>query len=270
MNTNSPSMREHLILTLIHDYMIENNEPPFNQWLAEQLFQLDYPKKLGGKDRNPHLYRNVYKNVLNLLKRLENKGYIERPNKRPRLTEKATRYFSSLLDSTEAVSALEILPVKIKLAGSVRAGRQNDIDIELDDKDDNNYSITIPDTRPNKKIYALEVQGTSMEHENIFEGDYVIVEEFDKNEWPKNGEMIVTKYLELPEYLRNDPVVEVDDFELSGHTLKIYSEVQENDYKFYRLSWRKDHISNPHMIKAVKIEPVGRVIGVYRKTNSQK
>lgn len=264
MSSSPPTNREHQILMLIHNHYIEHDEPPSNDWLAEELFQLDYPINVISKSLKKPSFskerKGVYKNVLTILGRLEDKGYIERPDKRSRLTEAAFQYFESLNGS------LEILPIKIKLAGRVRAGRKSDIDLEIDITDVTDSSITIPDANPSKKIYALEVEGNSMEHEHIFEGDYVIVEEFDSNEWPKNGEMIVTKYLELPEYLRNDPVIDVNDFELSGHTLKIYNEVQDKNSKYYRLSWRRDHVSNPHMIKAIRLEPVGRVIGVYRKT----
>ena len=269
MSSKAPSLRERQVLTLIHRHLNEHGEPPSHKWLAKELLRLIYPDTniKESKDTSKWLKQEsslAYKNVLTILGRLEIKGYVERQGSRPRLTDKSKEYFARLYESASLIKSFDVLPTQLKVMGNVRAGRQSEYDLAVDMPASNIDPITIPDTRPDRKIYALKVEGSSMEHEGIFEGDYVIIEEFSQSDWPRDGDMIVTKYLEIPEYLKNDPEIDLNDFELSGHTLKVYKEVREKDDQYYRLSWKKDHQSNPHLIKAVRLEPIGRIIGVYR------
>ena len=53
-------------------------------------------------------------------------------------------------------------------------------------------------------------------------------------------------------------------------TLKVYSEQIENGKRIYRLGWKRDNRSNPHVIKASRLIPKGKVIGVYRNLRLYK
>jgi hypothetical protein len=110
-----------------------------------------------------------------------------------------------------------------------------------------------------------------MEHEHVFKGDYIIVEAIG-NEWPTNGEMIVTKYCPL-ESENNDPDSEVPVSDYSKPAVKIYSEERDKktgELLFYRLGWKKGNSQNPNLIQASRIKPIGRVIAVYRDLKDKK
>lgn len=257
------SNREEQTLQCIHRCITENGEPPTALLLAD--FMLPY---FVGSDINTvtdtkwleRQRKSVHRNVLTVVGRLIKKAYVERKGNRIFLTAKAYDYYGSIYETVHAVSANAFLPARIKIRGYVTAGRTNTNDLDINLPDDDLDTIAIPNARPDRTTYALRVEGRSMEHEGIFPGDYIILEEFQASEWPKNGEMIVTRYSDLPFNANYSDI----DVEISGHTLKIYQEVHENGKRYYRLSWRKDHLSNPHLIKATHLQPVGRVIGVYR------
>jgi hypothetical protein len=123
------------------------------------------------------------------------------------------------------------------------------------------------------EMYLLEVIGTSMEYEGIFEGDHVVMRAFNEVEWPREGDMIVTKY--LPSEIALDELTDVGDFELAGPTLKILHEKVDDQH--YLLGWRKDnapweqapwkkyHVpGNSQTILTRYIDPIGRVIDIRR------
>ena len=262
---NGPSGREEQILTLINRYVTEYDQPPGSKWLAEQFLHMINPNL---HSDNSKRYQDelsaARKNLMTIIGRMVKKGFVERKDGIIFLTEKAKNYFLDKQEAVSSVKSVGVIPTQVKVLGHVRAGRVNEHDLDIEISDTPDETIAIPDVGADRKTYALKVEGQSMEHEGIFEGDYVIVEEYFSYEWPKEGDLIVTKYLELPKYLMNDPDLDLEDFELSGHTLKIYSEIQDKGKRYYRLSWKKDNLSNPYLIKAVRLRPVGKVIGVYR------
>lgn len=264
MSSTSPSPREQLILTLIHRYIIAYSEPPNTERLAREFLLRSYPNTSIDDDTwFRHELQSARKNVLTIIGRLERKGYINRRGGIVRLTNQALEYFAYKQEAVSTVKSSGVVSTQINVLGFVNASRvSEDLDVQVLDAPDE--VILIPEVSSERETYALRVKGASMEHEGIRNGDYVIVEKYLSYEWPKNGEMIVTQYLELPDYLQNDPEVNLEDFELSGYTLKIYYEIQEKGMLHHRLSRKKDNTDNPHRIEAVRLQPEGRVIGVYR------
>ncbi len=143
------------------------------------------------------------------------------------------------------------------LAGQVRAGTGS---VAL------NY---INELTPGER-YLLAVIGSSMEYEGIFEGDHVLMRAFVASEWPRPGDLIVTKY--LPYELCRDGIIDVADDDLAGPTLKFFH--QKVGGEFY-LGWRKDNKSwgqkfrsavhmpgNKQGILTKYIVPIGKVIEV--------
>jgi SOS-response transcriptional repressor LexA len=247
MSAKLPSQREHELLVIIYRYISEHEEAPYPRWLQEESgFGVNY--------------------VSNLIRRLVKKGYLERQLGRPVLTDKALQYFSDLDQSVKTVRPFSIVPTQIRVRGQVRAGDigQDELRVDLSESSGpGDEFILVPQARLERETYALEVVGDSMEHEGVFEGDYIIVEEFGPFEGPRDGEMIVTKY--LPIYAEPDGLeADISDFDLHGPTVKIYSEVVEDNERRYRLSWKRDNRANPYIIRTRYVRPIGRVIGVYR------
>ena len=125
--------------------------------------------------------------------------------------------------------------------------------------------------------YLLEVTGTSMEYEGIFEGDHVIMRAFTESEWPREGDMIVTKYLPYDVSVEVEMVTDFVEAELAGPTLKVFH--QKANGEFY-LGWQKDnrawsqkawaanHVpGNRQGIVTKYISPIGRVLDVKRRRN---
>jgi len=92
-----------------------------------------------------------------------------------------------------------------------------------------------------------------MVQEGILEGDYVIVEKQDSLWWPDPQDMIVAMY--LPE--------SAIDTEYVGPVLKIY--LKRDGERGCELGWRKANEVNIFKIKARDLQPIGKVIGVYRE-----
>ena len=123
------------------------------------------------------------------------------------------------------------------------------------------------------EMYRLEVIGTSMEHENIFAGDQVIMRAFNDYEWPNEGDMIVTKYLPLGS--ETEIPTDLIESELMGPTLKVFHQKANGEF---HLGWRKDNAvwqraswrgiatpGNTQMIVTRYIDPIGKVIDVRRQ-----
>jgi SOS-response transcriptional repressor LexA len=198
--------------------------------------------------------------ISNRKKTLKEKGYL---NEHSALTEKAWQYLkrNGITISTE-----------IPILGQVKAGRArpDEVYVELADNsrlvDIDGPTLKIPHLETQGEVFALEVIGQSMENEHIFEGDYVIVQRFNQTEpTPKQGELIVTKY--LPFYDETEINLQelvdsgISEDDLEGPTVKFYYEKDG----FYRLSWRKGFDTSEYTI-VTKYPPliIGRVIGVYR------
>ena len=190
---------------------------------------------------------------------LKNKGYLDGQSN---LTDKAWEF----LKKNTTIST------DIPILGQVKAGRTKSNEIFVDMVNDgypfdlNVPTLKIPDTGIDTDVFALEVIGQSMENELIFEGDYVIVQKFSETEpTPKQGELIVTKYLPFYDETEFDLQELVDsgisEDDLEGPTVKYYYERDG----IYRLSWRKGFDDSEYTI-VTKYPPllIGRVIGVYR------
>lgn len=246
MPKDSPSPIERKLLTIVHRSINEHGELPTPGQLVDDF----------GEKAN-YLY--------NVIKRLERKKLIEKQGDRINITKKAEKYFSGTL---KPIRPNSVAPTQIQIIGTVKAGKTIPEEMEVD-MDGGGEFILLPETKLEKKSYALRVTGKSMEHEGIFDGDLVIVEEFDGLEWPQQGDLIVAKYYPLDSEKKNqaDDIPESDFMDL---TLKVYSEQFNSNKKVYRLGWKKDNQSNPYVILASRLIPKGRVIGVYRNLRTFK
>jgi hypothetical protein len=208
-----------LLATVRYSWTISREKPPDNQWLAEELGICP-----GG--------------VVNLKHSLKTKGLLDSRFKKAVLTESAKQ----LLDSLSVIN-----PTKVIVVGQVKAGRTRPDQIEVVMRDisfpvdADSPSITIPQVEKPGAVFALEVVGQSMESENIFEGDYVIVQSFLDSEKPRPGELIIAQYLPIcdEEYVNLEEVAaggDIPDDYLEGPTVKYYYEKEG----FYRLSWRRN------------------------------
>lgn len=242
------SENEHLVLMLIRQYISENEGdlPLPGSIIGDTSFSTNH--------------------LSNILRSLENeKGYIDRTDGRLSLTDKAFQYFSRLSERGKSVHPFSILPVSIQITGQVKAGN-TEADVLVVYGNTSDKFIPIPNVNSDRKVYALEVIGNSMEHERIYEGDYVIIEEFstaNKN-IPNPNELAVFMYVPLYMELEN-PTAKITDVDYVGPTLKYCKEMKEE--KYYRLSWKSgldSKTENLSIIKAARIRPVGKVIGIYR------
>lgn len=246
MPKDSPSPIERKLLSIIHRYISENGELPNPGQLVDEFGEkLNY--------------------LLNVIKRLEKKSFIEKQGNLISLTKKAEKYFSGALQPTRPNN---VAPTQIQIVGSVKAGRTTTEELEVDMSSAGEF-ILLPETKLEKSSYALKVGGKSMEHEGIFNGDFVIVEEFDGIDWPKQGDLIVAKYYPL-ENEKDNPADDIPESDYMDLTLKIYSEQMKSNKKVYRLGWKKDNQSNPYIILASRLIPKGKVIGVYRNLRTFK
>lgn len=142
--------------------------------------------------------------------------------------------------------------VSIRIQGSASAG-PSELDISLDDLNSPSNEILRLPSLSNKDIFAIKVEGVSMVQEGILDGDYVIVEIQDSLWWPEPQDMIVAKYL---------PETEMAS-EFIGPVLKIY--IKRDGERGCELGWHKANEKNIYKIKARDLQPIGKVIGVYRE-----
>jgi SOS-response transcriptional repressor LexA len=246
MTKDSPSPTERKLLNIVHRHISERGELPIPGQLVD-----DFGFKLGY--------------LLTVAKRLENKGFIEKHGNLIGITKKAEQYFSGAL---RPIRPNSVVPTQIQLLGNVKAGKTRIDELEVD-LHNGGEIILLPDTKLEKNSYALKVIGKSMEHEGIFDGDLVIVEEFSGIDWPKQGDLIVAKYYPL-ENEKDNLTEDIPETEYMDLTLKIYSEQIYSNKKVYRLGWKKDNQSNPYIILASRLIPRGKVIGIYRNLRTFK
>lgn len=247
-NRETVSDKEHQVLMLIRKYISENNG------------DLPLPGSIIG---DTSFSTNHLSNILRSLDK--EKGYIERTDGRLSLTDKAFQYFSRFSERGKSIRPFSILPVSIQVNGQVKAGN-TEADTLVVYGDTSDKFIPVPNVKPDRKVYALEVVGSSMEHEKIYEGDYVIVEEFSisNKSIPNPNELAIFMY--VPFYVvAENPTIKITDTDYVGPTLKYCKEMKEE--KYYRLSWKSGldiKTETPTIIKAARIKPVGKVIGIYR------
>jgi len=129
---------------------------------------------------------------------------------------------------------------------------------------DSSY-LSIPSIRAGRTVYALKVSGESMVSEGILDGDYVVIEEFSSNEGPRSEDIVVVKYVERSKVPLNDPVVDIQDIQLTGHSLKRYREEWDAKGNYILLSRLQNSHLDPFRIEASRVEFVGRVTDLYRK-----
>ena len=238
---NNLTPKEFELLRVIAQYFKTNNSMPSTQGLAQQFV----------------VSPSAISNFKTSLKR---KGYLTGSS----VTDLAWQ----LLDSQNIVFSTQI-----PIFGQVKAGRTKPDEVAVimvndsEPFDIDSPTIKIPNVDELSDVFALEVVGQSMERERIYEGDFVIVQKFKEAETPRDGELIVTKYLKLDaeglniEQLVSDGTISDDDLE--GPTVKYYYKRDE----FYRLGWRKDFNASEYTIKASYVDPIGRVVGVYQQRN---
>ncbi len=252
MSKDSPSPTERKLLNIIYRYISEHGELPNSRQLVDDFDS-------SGSDGN------TLSNLNTVAKRLEKNGFIEKRGNLFGITKKTERYFSSI---SRPIRPNSVVPTQVQIIGTVKAGKTIPEELEVDIRSNGEF-IILPETKLEKNTYALQVTGKSMEHEGIFDGDFVIVEEYDGLEWPQHGELIVTKYYPLDSEKENqaDDIPESDFMDL---TLKVYSEQFNSNKKVYRLGWKKDNQSNTYVISASRLIPKGKVIGVYRNLRTSK
>jgi len=210
----------------------------------------------------------------NIKEDLRKKGYLVGKHGNEKLTNKAIEY----LKNSENIPGYKIvLSANIPLAGEVSAGKGNkydDLAVYVDEQDQPNNEISIPnlDNSSDKRIVALQVRGVSMESAGILDGDFVIVELMNKNDFLgiRESQIVVTEYLPKEDEDILDPeLTDPTYLPLLGYTLKVYRGVyvDENGNKVYRLGRLRDYgQKNLHEIQTHVIKPLGIVIGVYRDT----
>jgi len=179
MNDKTPSLRENELLKQAYHYIEKFDRFPGNTWLGQQL----------NLDSN---------GICNLKRRLREKGYIRKDQGMEIFTNEAYQYLANLQSHSKIV-----IPFEIRVLGKVQAGpkERDEIAVVMSNSIIDAPIITIPHLNTDSVVFALQVEGQSMEYEHIFDGDYVIVERFSNNEQPKQNEMIVTMY--LPPILKN-------------------------------------------------------------------
>jgi hypothetical protein len=102
-----------------------------------------------------------------------------------------------------------------------------------------------------------------MEHEGIFEGDFVIVQPYPNGRFPKQRELIVTLYLPPTNETETEGLSNLDDSVFEGPTIKYFTDIPGNR-RPYRLRWRRGIDKSEYTIETKIIRPIGRVVGVYR------
>jgi SOS-response transcriptional repressor LexA len=252
--------RENDLLGHVFRFINEHHgdEYPDNSWLGLQMHISD-------------------SGVCNLKRHLQEKGYLRRESILAVPTEIAEQYLADLPS---------VVPVYIPVWGEVSAGKRRPDDVAVymshvsNEAAEDVPAIVIPDvsTRSESRVFALRVIGNSMENENIFAGDYVIVQQYQGSEWPREGEMIVTRY--LPYYAEQDDeddwmdYSDITDESLEGPVVKYLRDVEEvkglqdveevKGRRIYCLGWRKTNGQRDSIIKTHVLLPIGRVLGVYR------
>lgn len=166
MKHELPTLKERELLILVHQYINAHRKFPDNEILSREL-HVQTPR------------------ISYIKGELREKGYLEGKHGTEKLTSKAITY---LRDSQSISGYKIILSSFIPLVGEVSAGRGvkfDDLAVYLDQNDEPTEEISIPNlsNSSSQNIVALRVRGISMESAGIFDGDYVIVELKNKNDF---------------------------------------------------------------------------------------
>jgi SOS-response transcriptional repressor LexA len=258
MNKKLPTPKEHQLVIEVYQHINLHQRFPDNETLSE-ILHVEAPR------------------ISYMKGELREKGYLEGKHGHERLTTKAVNY---LTNSKDIVGYKIVLSTFVPLAGEVSAGRGNrydDLAVFLDEQGDPTDEVSIPNlgNSSDKKIVALRVRGVSMESAGILDGDYVIVELKNKDEFlgVSERQIIVTEYLSKEdENLLEEDMIDLSDISLVGYTLKVYHgvSIDKNGNKVYKLGRLRDYgQNNPHEIQTRVIRPIGSVIGVYRDTRTK-
>lgn len=197
-----------------------------------------------------------------LKKGLVEKGFLVKNRKDFVFTEEAAAYLGKVVSTNSHI----VSPTYLPLRGQVRAGRtkQDELRIDLADLPDHELvTIPIPNLDSDLGAFVLKVVGISMEHERIFEDDYVIVQPYKNGRMPKQRDLIVTYYLPPRHEKEVEDLPDMDMQWFDGPTLKYYTEISGKERPF-RLSWRRDIEKSEYTIETKRIAPVGKVVGIYR------
>lgn len=239
--------REQEFVNIIVDwYRIHDLETPIDtEWIMEQMFI--------SKSRVSYLKKSlVDKGMLQAAK-----GY--------RLTDTAIEGITQ-----PKSNVLITVPLRLPLLGQVRAGRtkQDELRVYLEDRNSPAAEIrTIPSVPDNSDVFLLEVIGESMLHDNILEGDYVLVKPFPRSVQPKQGQLIVTRYLPQASETEARESGDFSDALLEGPTVKYYRYVASSARPHHLRSYRETS-SKGVTIETTSIDAIGYVIGTYRDLKS--
>lgn len=197
-----------------------------------------------------------------LRKSLAEKGYLSSERNSFALTETTIE----LINRPSKRIRIEA-PVYLPLYGQVKAGRSSSDELRVEYNDSvtrDGSTISIPHLDNYEDVYLLQVTGNSMEHEGIFAGDYAIIKPFSRNQYPRQRELVVAKYLppKNESYIVNWD--NIDDELLEGPTIKYYTYVASAE-RAHRLSWKTSIRNSEYTIESKYIVPQGRVMGVYRE-----
>lgn len=109
--------------------------------------------------------------------------------------------------------------IEVRVQGTATAG-PTDVDVEIEDLlAPSSRIIEIPPIS-SKDVFAVAVQGISMEKEGILNGDFVIVERQDSLWWPSPQDMIVASY--LPASANYGKTSQISPTDFVGPVLKVY------------------------------------------------
>ncbi len=235
-------------------------DPRLCAWQRELPYILSREQRVAGTIRYLHsLYNDEHENGLVILLRVLDEHIVATADFPSPLSEMAARVARALRKDGDrqlnrALYGLDFEPT-LSYAGEVIAGTG---DVAL-----NYIDVLTPG-----ESYYLTVIGDSMEYENIFEGDRIVMRAFKPGEWPGEGDLIVTKYLPCgAESEFGDDAVRG---EMQGPTLKYLHRAANGEY---HLGWRKDNAAwspaswrqlkapgNPKRIVTRRIDPIGKVI----------
>lgn len=257
MNNKLPTPKESQLLIEAYQHINIYQQFPDNETLSEVL-HVEPPR------------------ISYMKGELRKKDFLEGKHGHEKLTNKAVDY---LVNSKDIIGYKIVLSTFIPLAGEVSAGRGNkydDLAVFLDESGEPTNEISIPNlgNSSDRRIIALRVRGISMESAGILDGDYVLVELKNKDEFlnVRERQIIVTEYLPREdEKLLDEDMLDFGNLSLVGYTLKVYRGVSldKDGNKIYKLGRLRDYgQKNPHEIQTRIIRPIGRVIGVYRDTRT--
>jgi SOS-response transcriptional repressor LexA len=223
-------LRFHIVLKAISDYIEEFGTSPYhkNNWVMERT----------GYESN---------HITQIKGELVKANYLD---KNTHLTPKGKEYIR------KHFGPFVVKSIEIRVQGTATAGPSemtasiNDLFVPSEN------TVNVPCESSTKDVFALLVKGISMKAEGILDGDYLIVEKQDSLWWPDPNDLIVTTYLPYE--------IKPTALEYQGPTVKIY--LRRVGEKGCELGWKRNNETNPYIILALDLKPIGKVIGIYRNT----